>query len=45
MMVEVVVGVGNEFDLDFEKEAELEFKSINVNELNFVGKVLLIFII
>lgn len=43
MMVEVVVGVGNEFDLDFEKEAELEFKSINVNELNFIGKVLLFF--
>lgn len=43
MMVEVVVGVGNEFDLDFEKEAELEFKSINVNEFNFIGKVLLFF--
>lgn len=43
MMVEVVVGVGNEFDLDFEKEAELEFISINVNEFNFIGKVLLFF--
>lgn len=43
MMVEVVVGVGNEFDLDFEKEAELEFKSINVYEFNFIGKVLLFF--
>lgn len=43
MMVEVVVGVGNEFDLDFEKEVELEFKSINVNEFNFIGKVLLFF--
>lgn len=43
MMVEVVVGVGNEFDLDFEKEVELDFKSINVNEFNFIGKVLLFF--